>query len=121
MVTMKMYVFVLRQLSHRDQGIQACHAVCELIRKYRDCSNMLDEWLHDHKTLVYLNGGGPKDLIDIFNSIPSIYPTAYFTEPDLNGMVTAVAALVPAFVPNGAGSTIVEHIFREKLSTYQLA
>lgn len=91
--TYKMYAIVLRQLDGINSGIQAAHGVCEYIRKHFG-DNDLHQWLHEDKTLVVLNGGTYKDLVNImfkFNEAGIKYET--FKEEDLDGLTTCIALL----------------------------
>lgn len=117
----RMYVFVERHLDGINKGIQAAHAVAELISGILTfdnvpniCREQFHQWQNMDKTMILLNGGvsrgGSKYLAtgiiegDLAN-IGDMEQIAYnlkqhnmkfstFCEPDLNDALTAIALLV---------------------------
>lgn len=89
----KMYGIVLRQLDGINSGVQTAHAVCEYIRKHWEDED-LQQWLNKDKTLIVLNGGTYKDLVEImykFKDNGIKYET--FEEEDLDELTTCIAVL----------------------------
>ena len=86
-------------LSSIQQGIQAFHCLGEMIRDRGAEVAMVDEWLHNHKTLICLNGGNNKSLTEFYDMIVDnpLYPVAKFHEDEqsMGGMLTCVGIIVP--------------------------
>jgi hypothetical protein len=98
---LRMYFFVIYQLSGRQIGIQAGHSALEYARKFGDTEEF-KEFADLHKTWVILNGGTANDARD-FNEVSkgtlnqiadqlfdNDIQCSYFFEPDLNDTLTAV-------------------------------
>lgn len=90
---MKCYVFVHDHLSDIQKGIQAAHAVADLVRIGDET---VREWVREHKTLLFCRGGNTEYLTGILKWVrKSDYQYAYFVEdwPTLDSMLTAVVIL----------------------------
>jgi hypothetical protein len=97
MTELRCYTFTIFQLSPIQQGIQAGHAAVELTLRGHDLTL---EWARNHKTLVCLNGGTTKDVLDLTTFLANQqnpYPWTYFQESEefLAGIVTSVAIVLP--------------------------
>lgn len=94
----RMYVLVERHLSPIDKGIQAAHAIAtygQVLEYYNENSQKYKQWVAEDKTIVLLNGGTTLDLNNIMDELKEKEITfAYFQEPDLDNIVTAIAILV---------------------------
>lgn len=117
----RMYVLVERHLDGINKGIQAAHAVAELIYNIlsSDENNQVEkekylQWQNVDKTMILLNGGisrgGKKYLMNGINEVDlenigdmermvrdlkqHNVKFATFCEPDLNDALTAIAFLV---------------------------
>lgn len=90
-------------MSSIQQGIQSAHAQMELFVKYQTLTNqksMLYDWATNHKTMIILNGGFLKDMVDtysFFDSDENPYPYVKFHESDdaLGGILTNIAIVLP--------------------------
>lgn len=90
---MRMYFFVMGNLSGRQQGIQAGHAALEYVLKYPD--GVTREFIHDHKTFIVLDGGTSGTMLERMAELEDLkIDYAEFREPDLNNSVSAIAFLV---------------------------
>jgi hypothetical protein len=97
---MRFYAVGNQYLSSIQQGIQAFHALGEMVSGSGAKVAMVDEWLHNHKTLVCLNGGNNarlKEFYDFVNDSENRYPFSSFSEDEdsLGGMLTCVGIIVP--------------------------
>jgi hypothetical protein len=96
---MRFYAAGNMYLSSIQQGIQAFHCLGEMVSNRGAEIGMVDEWLHNHKTLVCLNGGNNKSLTEFYDMIVDnpLYPVAKFHEDDqsMGGMLTCVGIIVP--------------------------
>lgn len=92
-----------RILSPIQAGVQAAHAVAELLVKHPEDSLSL-KWAMDHKTLIILNGGNTQNLKELEKhcSDPSVdkFEWASFRESEdfADGLLTAVAVVVPEYI-----------------------
>lgn len=94
---MRMYFFVMGNLSGRQQGIQAGHAAVEYSR-YADeeTQQRYVEFADNHKTFILLDGGGSNDMQNRMRELASFGITlAPFYEPDLNNSLSAIAFILP--------------------------
>lgn len=91
-------------LSSIQQGIQAFHTLGEMITKYHrpeyTVNYLLYDWLHNHKTVICLNGGNNAKLTafyDFLTSEDNPYPYVRFHEDadSMDSMLTSVAIIVP--------------------------
>lgn len=96
------YVFVHSFLGSIHKGVQAAHAVAELVQKYHHEGSdkqtfAVGEWVRDDKTLLILEGGNSANMRQIEQlAIKSHLPYAAFREDDdtLDCILTAVAVVV---------------------------
>lgn len=124
---MKMYVFCHTWLSGIQRGIQGAHAIAEMVAikcENKSFQKLFTDWAFNHKTMVFLNGGGSNDLDDLYTLIVFgnyTHFTSKFEEDDsLAGATTAVALLLPDYESNGIDSYRKEpyHNREEFLSQY---
>ena len=95
---LRMYFFVLRQLSGINKGIQAGHAALEYGFTFNDKKEYQD-FLIKHKTFIVLDGGGSecmKQRAEELHDFGINYEG--FFEPDLGGCLSALAFIVPESV-----------------------
>lgn len=97
---MRFYAMGNSYLSSIQQGIQAFHVLGEMVANRGAEVAMVDEWLHNHKTLVCLNGGNNAKLLNMYESLSTSenkYPWAYFNEDEesMGGMMTSIGIIVP--------------------------
>lgn len=103
---MRLYTFINFYLSSIQQGIQTAHITHELFTKYAVSSGgqvlLLNDWAHDHKTIITLNGGNNESLNDLHNFIcdadhENPYPFTAFHEDQasLGGIMTGVGIVLP--------------------------
>ena len=97
---MRFYAAGNMYLSSIQQGIQAFHCLGEMVSNRGAEIGMVDEWLHNHKTLICLNGGNNAKLEDTWeflNDPQNVYPYAKFHEDEqsMGGMLTCVGIIVP--------------------------
>ncbi len=107
---MRAYYFGNMYLSSIQQGIQAAHVTHELFLKYPSYnpnhdnidskSDILHEWVRDHKTMILLNGGYAENLRQLtyfFNRPDNTYPWTTFHESDeaADGLLTSVGIILP--------------------------
>lgn len=104
---MRFYSLGNYYLSSIQQGIQAGHALGEVVVKYegqQQESAVVMEFLTNHKTWVLLNGGNFKDVYDFYvfmsmnkDSFRATIPYAPFNEDpeSLEGMMTCVGLILP--------------------------
>jgi len=102
---MRFYAMGNYYLSSIQQGIQAAHALGEMVAKYQVSSNgaakVCYEWLQHHKTMVLLNGGNSHDLKALWALLSdprnTEFPVSKFYEDaqSLNGALTCVAIVLP--------------------------
>ena len=96
---MRMYFFVMYNLSGIQKGIQAGHAAVEYSRRaatgefgFEDYNEFADH----HKTFILLNGGSSRDMerraLELRDLCISYAP---FFEPDLNNSMSAIAFVLP--------------------------
>lgn len=95
-----MYCIVEKHLSPIQKGIQAAHAIVEYQLQYGHTEEY-KHWANYDKTIVILDGGCVPEMELIFSTLTDTrVDHAYFTEPDLNNMITAEAMLVDERVWN---------------------
>ena len=102
---MRFYSFTNYYLSSIQIGIQTAHALGEMVAKYQILSNgaskVCYEWLHNHKTMVLLNGGNSQDLRDLWTLLSdernTFFPVSKFSEDEqsLDGALTCIAIVLP--------------------------
>ena len=118
---MRMYFFVMYNLSGIQKGIQAGHAALEYNLQYGD-NELYREFVERHKTFILLDGGGSEDMINRANELHDFgIDYAGFNEPDLNYSLSAIAFIVPESIYNWEydyEDKSFEASFEEKVSSY---
>lgn len=103
---MRAYFIGNMYLSSIQQGIQAAHVVGEMTARYcfgdfiNDQSEMYEEWIKEHKTMILLNGGYQDELIEFHRFLDddrNPFPFARFKEEaaSLNAAWTSVGIIIP--------------------------
>lgn len=97
------YFLVNQYISGIQCGIQAAHCAMELLHGNRDhatpAGKLMKKWLEEDKTMIVLNGGGQRDLMDVLALLKEKnLPYAYFNEEQdaLNGALTCVGFVLSA-------------------------
>ncbi len=91
---LRMYHFVMYNLSGIQKGIQSYHAGVEYGNKYSNDDNY-KKWANEDKTVIILDGGGSNDMIERMKELRELdVDYATFMEPDLNMSLSAIAFLV---------------------------
>jgi hypothetical protein len=92
---LRMYFFVMYNLSGIQKGIQAGHAALEYYQKFGNIKKYQD-FITNHKTFILLDGGGSNDMIERMKELDEMeVDYATFIEPDLNNSLSAIAFIVP--------------------------
>lgn len=92
---LRMYFFVMYNLSGIQKGIQAGHAAIEYQLKHGKTKQYKD-FANNHKTFIVFDGGGSNDMLEREKELESFgIKYASFIEPDLNDSVSAIAFIVP--------------------------
>lgn len=95
---MRMYFFVMYNLSGIQKGIQAGHAAVEYSRlaAASEAYNDYFEFANKHKTFILLDGGGSNDMQSRLLELDDLgIANAPFYEPDLNHSLSAIAFILP--------------------------
>lgn len=102
---MRFYAMGNYYLSSIQQGIQAAHALGDMVVNSKTDSSekqkVLTEWLYFHKTMVLLNGGNSANLRDLWTLLSdernTLFPVSKFSEDEqsLDGALTCVAIVLP--------------------------
>ena len=88
-------------------GVQSEHSAVEMFVKYYDADNStvntLWNWARNHKTVIVLNGGMAKDILNLetmLNESSMSFPWAPFYEDEaaLNGCITNVGIVLPDYI-----------------------
>lgn len=103
---MKLYFLNNMYCMGQQAGIQALHAGMRLIYSYQsneftdsECQKMVNDWYHNHETVVLLNAGNSTDLsyylslIKMSSTVSEQLPYSFFNEPGLNDSLTSIAVL----------------------------
>lgn len=101
---MKLYFLNNMYCQSTQAGIQALHAGIRLVTEYHsedgyisnECQSMVDDWYHEHETVVLLNAGNSTDLayyLSLAKNSNDQVPYSFFNEPGLNDALTSVAVL----------------------------
>lgn len=92
---LRMYFFVMYNLSGIQKGIQAGHAALEYYQTFGKTKEYQDFITH-HKTFILLDGGGSEDMKQKAEDLTR-FKVDYdgFFEPDLNNSLSAIAFIVP--------------------------
>lgn len=96
---MRMYFFVMYNLSGIQKGIQAGHAAVEYSRYAMDRVGGYEQYVEfadNHKTFILLDGGSSNDMQYRLLELDDLeIPNAVFHEPDLNNSLSAIAFILP--------------------------
>lgn len=96
----KMYAFVLYQLSDKQKGIQAQHAISRYGHKFKDDPAFIS-WVTKDETTIILTPGGSIQMEDtLFQLLNNNIEVVKFHEPDLDKIMTAYCFLVDERVWN---------------------
>ena len=128
---MRLYCFNNSYIEGIAGGVQAAHAVAELIRKYSNDeakSQIVTEWADVHKTIIVLRAGD-HDALTSLTGVLKTGPHAWasFTEPGLNDATTSVCVVLPPKIyehkleADPAPLNAFDFLIVELLSKYQLA
>ena len=101
------YFLVNQYISGIQCGIQAAHCAMELMHKeiekdgydFGSQESTFIKWLEEDKTMIVLNGGSQRDLMDVLELLKAHeWPYAYFNEEQdaLNGALTCVGFVLDA-------------------------
>jgi hypothetical protein len=97
---LRMYFFVMGNISGRQQGIQAGHAAVEYGLQYGNTKQYKD-FAKYNKTFIVLDGGGSGDMLNREQELENYsVKFASFLEPDLNDSISAIAFIVPESIYN---------------------
>lgn len=93
---MRLYGFVMYNLSGIQKGIQFGHSAVEYGRKFGDTDGgRFKDFADNHKTFIVLCGGGSNCILEKMVELDELgIPYATFVEPDLNDSISAVTFLV---------------------------
>ena len=121
---LRLYFFVMYNLSGIQKGIQAGHAAVEYGLKYGD-TKLYKEFAKHHKTFILLDGGGSVDMLNREKELESHgVKFASFTEPDLNDSISAIAFIVPEKIYNLGEDDWVDYTdseYNRYLKSFRLA
>jgi len=116
---MRFYAMGNMYLSSIQQGIQAAHALGEMVLTYNQPELRVDykfhDWLENHKTMVLLNGGRSVDLVAMLELLKrpenTGLPIGWFCEDDdsLQGILTTVAVVLPERLYGVSRDEIMDH------------
>lgn len=96
----RMYSFVLRQLSPMQKGVQTTHAVVEYETFYGKTKEY-QTWANVDKTLIVLDGGTYPEMMELLETLGNEnIKHCYFTEEDLNDLVTSITVIADERVWN---------------------
>lgn len=108
---MKAYTFINSYVCGIQVGIQAGHAIVELMNSYQPMDSsvrammedqnedlnteLVQEWAESHKTFVWLDGGDSETMGVLALSLHAAsMPYAVFREPGLGNVVTAISTVL---------------------------
>lgn len=98
----RLYSFVNFYLSSIQQGVQTAHLVANMFTDHWQTDaqkTILHEWATKDKTLIILNGGACKDVLEKLARLTLIgeFPTGSFAEDvdSLNGIMTCCGIVLP--------------------------
>lgn len=105
---LRMYFFVMYNLSGIQKGIQAGHAAIEYYLKYGNITKY-QEFAEHHKTFILLDGGGSNDMTERSSELENFgVDYATFYEPDLNDSLSAITFIVPEEI-YGMDQAFIDH------------
>jgi hypothetical protein len=115
---LRMYFFVMYNLSGIQKGIQAGHAAVEYSLTYGHIEQY-KMFAAYHKTFILLDGGGSNDMIQRKTELWEfgINHTGFY-EPDLNNSLSAIAFIVPETIYGAKDGDFNESSYQEKLRQY---
>lgn len=94
------YVIVNQYCHGIQAGVQAAHAVAEMMWKHRD-NPLTKQWVEKGRTLILLRGKGDDWMREKYNLLPNLIlggedglPRAYFEEGGLRDTMTAFAMIL---------------------------
>lgn len=88
---LKTYVLVRRDLSYSQRVVQSCHAVVELVHRFKDDSSV-SKWADVNKTLVVLSVKDEREMTRTSQKLSDARVRfTEFREPDVNNEITAIA------------------------------
>lgn len=91
---LRMYFFVMYNLSGIQKGIQAGHAALEYAKLFGH-TEQYKEFITYHKTFILLDGGGSGDMCNRYEEVLQMgIPLIGFHEPDLNDSLSAFAFIL---------------------------
>jgi len=115
---LRLYFFVMYNLSGIQKGIQAGHAALEYANVHGHTDQYKD-FIENHKTFILLDGGGSQELandrVDELEKFGCLFES--FQEPDLNGSMSAIAFIVPETIYNYDYSEVDYHSYIETEAT----
>lgn len=124
---MRAYFFCNYYLSSIQQGIQSAHCVADMFVKYSYQIGhqhiQLTDWATNHKTMVLLNGGNQKELLELYdflNNPGNTLPFHIFKEDEqsVNGCATCVGIVLPPSVYEAAAKVRSRDITIEQLRAF---
>lgn len=125
----KCYVWVHSMLAPIPKGVQSAHAIVELFNKSNGIE-LLRKWSIEDKTIIMLNGGNNKNLVQIEALLDRLFrntaiPWSFFIEDDetLNNMITACAVIFPDDLivkTNGSPTEASFYSFRSACKDYMI-
>lgn len=90
---MKAYTFINSYVCGIQVGIQAGHAIVELMDNWANHKDVA-EWARHHKTFVWLDGGDSDNMQEILNTIVKAdVAYEFFLEPGLGNVTTAITVV----------------------------
>lgn len=113
---MRAYFLCNSWLSGIQKGIQGAHALTELVmdlsKETPDFSKTFYKWAKDSKTMIFLNGGSQKDLLEWLDFLNAqgdnedntgVVPYNMFQEDEdsLNECLTAIVIIAPGHICEG--------------------
>lgn len=120
----RMYCVSLRHLSGIQKGIQSAHAIVEYSNLY-DKNTDYKQWATKDKTLILLEANTSEQLNTLYSELNNIKcNVSFFNEPDMNGLITAIAFLLDDRVWNSEKYIIAykrTQKLRELISPFRLA
>lgn len=108
---MKAYTFINDYIRGIQVGVQAGHAIVELMDNWTGHKDV-SEWIRNHKTFVWLNGGDSDTMQGIINTIAKAdVAYEFFLEPGLGNITTAIAVVPPVEIVNAVEATRLDEEF----------
>jgi hypothetical protein len=108
MRALRAYTFTNFYLNSVAQGIQPAHCLVDMVMHYNArfpdavATDVLNEWANKHKTMICLNGGNHRGILDVWEKIEHLgnhcgLPVGKFHEDEdsLGGLMTCCGIVVP--------------------------